>query len=243
MKNPIIKFRIKSYYFSLHLLPSLAFISLFFLLIYLGLWQIHRAVEKRKLQTQFLAQQQANPILLNKLSTLRAQQLYLPVLAEGHFDNKHNYLLDNKIYQHQIGYEVLTPFILKNNPHTILINRGWIPQGQNREKLPAITSVTKNIMLEGLAVLPQKTFSFKTIAEKKWPQRLQALTPEFLHQKHLQPFIIILTKPGPYSFMPLWQPVSLPASRHYAYAFQWFGLSLTLLIAFFISQLTRYDSP
>ncbi len=242
MKKPIIKFRLKNYYFTLYSLSSLVFISLFVLLIYLGIWQIHRAIEKRDLKMQFLAQQQANPILLNRLKKISSDQTYLSVIAEGHFDNKHSYLLDNKIYKHQIGYEVLTPFILKNNPNTILVNRGWIPQGPSRKKLPNIKSVIEDILIEGVLFRPQKTFHFKTITEEKWPQRLSALTPGFLNKKHLPPFIVVLNKPGAYSFIPLWQPIILPASRHYAYACQWFGLSLTLLIAFFMSQLTRYDS-
>ena len=241
MRIPSIKFRIKNYYFSPSLLPSLAFISLFPLLVSLAIWQIHRGDEKQHLQIQFLARQQTRPISLNKLKTIRANQAYLPVVAEGHFDNTQSFLLDNKIYQHQIGYEVLTPFILNNSPHVILVNRGWIPQGHDRKTLPLIKSVTGNITLKGLLLWPEKTFSFKTITEKKWPQRLQTLTPEFLNKKHLQPFIVVLNKPGLYSFIPLWRPVILPASRHYAYAWQWFFLSLTLLIAFFISQLTRYD--
>ena len=241
MKLRILKFRIKNYYFSPRLLPNLAFISLFPLLISLGVWQIHRGDEKHNLQIQFIERQQTKPVVLNKLKMIHVDQAYLPILAEGHFDNKQSVLLDNKIYQHQIGYEVLTPFILKNSHHVILVNRGWIPQGRDRKTLPAIKSIAKNITIEGLLFWPQKTFSFKNITEKKWPQRLQTLTPQFLKKNDLPPFIVIINKPGPYSFIPLWRPVILQASRHYAYAFQWFALSLTLLIASFISQLSAYD--
>lgn len=239
MKLSILKFRSKIYYFSLRLLPNFAFISLFSLLISLGVWQLHRGDEKHKLQRQYSEQQRAKPIALNPLNIMNANQIYSPILAEGYFDNPHTFLLDNKIYQHQMGYEVLTPFILKNSANKILVNRGWIPQGRDRETLPFIKPITENIAIKGLLLWPQKTFSFKTHPEKKWPQRLQTLTPEFLHKNHFQPFIVVLNKQGPYSFIPLWRPVIVPASRHYAYAFQWFALSLTLLIAFIISQFTR----
>jgi surfeit locus 1 family protein len=249
MKKNRSLFRFKNYYFSPSLLPSLAFISLFPLLISLGIWQIHRGEEKHRLQMQFSEQQHANPIVLNQFDTIKANQMYSPVVAEGHFDNKHSFLLENKSYQHHIGYEVFSPFILKNTAQVILVNRGWIPQGKNRKTLPREIhedysknrkSIAENITIKGALLWPQKTFSFKSSIEKKWPQRIQALTPEFLSRNNFKPFIIAIDNKQPYSFTPLWQPVvTLQASRHYAYALQWFALSITLFIAFFTSQLSR----
>ncbi|MES2142739.1 MAG: SURF1 family protein [Pseudomonadota bacterium] len=242
MRKKFAKLRIKNYFFSPKLLPCLVFFILFPLLISLGLWQIHRGKEKQLIQLQILKQRQATPIYLNQLATVAKEKIYTTVLAEGHFDNTHTFLLDNKVYQQQIGYEVLTPFIPKNSHAAILVNRGWIPQGQSRENLPLIKPIERNLTIEGLLIWPQKTFSFKTIVEKKWPQRIQTLTAKFLNQQQFKPFLIVLDKQHPYGFTPLWRPIILPASRHYAYACQWFALSLTLLIAFFTSQFARYDS-
>ncbi len=239
MQKSIINLRIKNYYFSAALLPILIFLCLFPLLISLGVWQIHRGDEKKRIQIEFDQRHGANPILLNHDDAIYGNQNYFPVLAEGRFDNKHNFLLDNKVHQHQIGYEVLTPFILKNSAYVILVNRGWIPQGKNRKILPLIKPIKGNTIITGLIVWPTKAFSFKTVAEKKWPQRIQTLDPQFLSQKHLQPFIVVVSTRQYYSFIPLWQAVTLHASRHYAYAFQWFCLSITLLIAFFTSNTSR----
>lgn len=234
MQMMTLNFHIKNYYFSTHLLPFLGFISLFSLLISLGFWQIHRGIEKQQRQIKFAQQQQAKPIRLNSLTRLTHKQVYSPIIAEGHFDNKHNFLLDNKSYHYHIGYEVLTPLILKDGT-TILVNRGWIPLGQNRSTLPLIKPIIGNISIKGLLLWPQKTFTLNQIVEKDWPRRLQTLTPEFLQQNHFKPFIILIDKLQPYSFIPLWRPVaSLLASRHYGYALQWFALSITLCIAFLL---------
>ena len=242
MRKKFTRLQIKNYVFSPKLLPCLTFCILFPLLILLGLWQIHRGEEKQHMQLQFLKQRQATPIYLNQLTTVTKKKVYRPILAEGYFDNQHTFLLDNKIYQQQVGYEVLTPFITKNSHAAILVNRGWIPQGKNRKILPRIKPVQGNLIIEGLLIWPQKTFTLKPVIEKEWPQRIQVLTEKFLKQQRFKPFLIVLDKQHPYGFIPLWRPIILSASRHYAYACQWFALSLTLLIAFFISQFARYAS-
>jgi surfeit locus 1 family protein len=242
MQTVILNFRIKNYYFSTRLLPFLVFISLFSLLISLGCWQVHRGDAKQQRQVQFSRQQQAKPIHLNSRTTLTHKQVYSPIIAEGHFDNKHSFLLDNKSYHYQIGYEVLTPFILRDGVTAILVNRGWIPLGQNRNTLPLVKPIRGNVTIKGLLLWPQKTFTLAQIVEKKWPRRLQTLTPEFLQQSHFKPFIVVIDKPQAYSFIPLWRLLaSLPASRHYGYALQWFALSVTLCIAFFLTHTVRHE--
>lgn len=234
-KKPIIGFRIKNYYFLPKLLPSLAFLSLFPFLISLGLWQIQRGQEKIRIQ-QIFEKRQTQTINLNKIKIVTKDKIYSPIVIEGKFDGRHNFLLDNKIYQHRVGYEILTPFIPQNSSVAILVNRGWIPQEKNRKILPLIKTMEGNLKIEGLLIWPEKTFHFKTNPEKKWPKRIQTITPQFLQQQQLKPFLIVLDKKYPYGFIPLWKPIVLSASRHYGYAFQWFSLSLTLLISFFITQ-------
>ncbi len=239
MKKPIIAFRVQNYYFSAAILPIFTVLTLFLLLISLGIWQIQRGNEKKMTQVSLAQQQHAAPIDLNQISTFCIKPNYSPALATGHFDNRHNFLLDNKHYNHRIGYEVLTPFIFKNNTYPILVNRGWIPRGSNRQVLPFIKAINGNISIEGALVWPVKTFSFNSPSENKWPQRIQTIDPKFLSQQHLQPFIFIVDKRQLYGFIPPWRASTLRASQHYAYAFQWFSLGITLLVAFCVSHLTH----
>jgi surfeit locus 1 family protein len=158
---------------------------------------------------------------------------------QGHFDNKHTFLLENKIYLHKVGYEILTPFILNAGQKAILVNRGWITQGIDRKHIPCIPSFAKQINLHGLIVFPSKAFSFTQANENGWPKRIQSINPEFLKKNNFKSFIFIINTPSAYSFTPIWQPISLQASRHYAYAFQWFALSITLFIAYFSTHIRR----
>ncbi len=239
MKKNILYIQFNKYCFAPTLFPSLMVIFLFPLLVYLGVWQIHRGDFKNHIQKIFSQRSLAPPIDLNQDKNIVFEKNYFPGIMQGHFDNKHTFLLDNKIYSHKVGYEILTPFILKDSQEIILVNRGWIPQGLDRKQIPKIPSLDNELKIHGLIVFPSKTFSLKQTIENGWPKRIQSIHPDFLKKNNFQPFILIINTKQDYGFIPLWQPISLQARRHYAYAFQWFGLSLTLFIAFFSTHIRR----
>jgi surfeit locus 1 family protein len=239
MKKNIVSIQFNNYCFAPTLFPSLMVILLFPILVYLGFWQIHRGNIKNQIQTTFSHRSISTPLDLNQEKKIDLEKNYFPGIMQGHFDNQHTFLLENKIYLHKIGYEILTPFILKDKQQAILVNRGWIPQGIDRKQIPKIPSWDNELMIHGLIVFPNKTFSFKQKDVHVWPKRILSINPNFLEKNNFQSFIVIINTKQDYSFTPLWQPISLQASRHYAYAFQWLALSLTLLIAFFSTHIRR----
>lgn len=239
MRRNFIYIRFNRYYFIPSFFPSLLVILLFALLFYLGIWQIHRGDLKKHIQTIFLQRLSSTPINLNKKNVIKLERNYSPAVMQGHFDNQHTFLLENQIYLHRVGYEILTPFKLNSGQKTILVNRGWVPQGIDRKRLPKISTFDNLITLRGLIVFPSKTFCFKSPYDTAWPKRIQTINPDFLKKNNFQPFIIVINNKSAYGFTPHWQPIVLPASRHYAYAFQWFGLSLTLLVVYFLMHLYR----
>jgi surfeit locus 1 family protein len=239
MKKNIFHIQFYHYYFAPTLFSSLMIILLLPLLIYLGLWQIHRGDIKNQIQKKFYQRSLSTPIDLNKAKNIDLGKNYFPGIVQGYFDNQHTFLLENRIYLHKIGYEILTPFILKDRQETILVNRGWIPQAIDRKKIPYIPLLKNKLSVQGLIVFPNKTFSFKQKDTQIWPKRILSINPNFLEKNNFQPYILVINTKQDYSFTPLWQPISLPASRHYAYAFQWLALSLTLFIAFFSTHIRR----
>ncbi len=62
------------------------------------------------------------------LKPLMQSFAYFPMEVTGHFDNDHVILIDNKIYHHRLGYQVVTPFWPVSSKVAILVNRGWMPQ-------------------------------------------------------------------------------------------------------------------
>lgn len=221
--------------------PALAFSLLLSVLLLLGFWQLHRAEEKRELLAQEQRGSNAETMQLTSetgddLNTIK----YKTTWAEGHYELKHQFLLDNQIKDGKAGYFVLTPFILKNGTKAVLVNRGWLPLGSNRTQLPDVTIVENQSVVKG------KINGFPSVgiklpgAEKPlpgWPSVVQVADSKILSDTlgyPLFPFLIELDEKSPEGYRRDWQPpvVMLP-QQHVAYAFQWFGLALTLSVLFF----------
>ncbi len=65
---------------------------------------------------------------------------YQHVTVRGHFDPARQVLLDNMPSSAgQAGYRVLTPFVRPGSAKLLLVDRGWVPLGLSRDKLPDVT--------------------------------------------------------------------------------------------------------
>jgi surfeit locus 1 family protein len=237
-------FSFGNYYFSPTWLPTLVTLLLLPLLISLGFWQLDRAVQKRALQHDYQARSLIKPLNLNQLKELPKDLRFYAAQMTGHFDNTHQFLLDNKIYQHRMGYQVLTPFILKNSNKTILINRGWIAQGSDRAHLPDIKPVVGEVTLNGIVTVPDaKAFTLGHNTENlTWPQRIEKIDLNKMTDKlgyKFFSFIVLLNSKEPYGFVRDWSPFNNNVAVHYGYAFQWFALATTLLIIFIVVNTHR----
>lgn len=222
---------------------AIATLALCCLFISLGFWQLSRAKEKETLQQQFAARLQSPPISIEQLPT-NTNLRYYPITAKGHYDNSHNILLDNKILNHQIGYEVLTPFIPNNHPRAILVNRGWIPAGSQRNKLPLITAATATTFMGYIYEPSGKPFTLGklTETEQQWPLRMQALNLNAI-STHLAlpvfPWVVLLSPNAPDGFTRDWKPINMPPSKHIGYAVQWFSFAIVLIIIFIVCRPRR----
>lgn len=232
-----IRLHFKNYYFTppwKFILLTLLFAGLF---TRLGIWQLQRAQEKNVLENTFNAQPQAAVLSLEQLTANLKSYRYYKIELTGHYDNAHSILLDNKFYQHQPGYQVLTPFIPTSGHKAVLINRGWIPATTQREQLPSISKILEPQTVRGYLYLPEKPFILGKLAENAshWPLRVQAIALEDFAQalqQPLYPFIVLLLPNTPGGFQCDWHPTSLPAYKHLGYAVQWFSFAFVLTIIF-----------
>src|SRR5688500_13624277 len=148
-------------------------VLLFPVLVRLGFWQLEREEEKIQLQNLYTERQQEAPVDLLGLDPQEDLQ-YRQVSLAGNYDNDHIFLLDNKTYQGQVGYEVIVP-LLTSNDMVVFINRGWIPQGQSREQLPEIPTISDPVALKGsvyVAVGEQFVLGAE-LASVGWPKVIQ----------------------------------------------------------------------
>lgn len=220
------------------MLPSLAALLLFPLLLSLGFWQLHRAAEKQQRLDQFAARAHQPPKPLSG-----HEPLYTPVTVTGHYDTQHAILLDNRIVNHQVGYDVLVPFLPLDHPSTLLVNMGWIPKSRSSAAFLSGRLPGDGVFqIVGLIQKPQHNFVLAHAREPlRWPWVIEDIKMTELRQaldRPLYPFILLLSSPG--GFVPHWERVvSVSPERHVGYAVQWFALALTLVIIYFKFSIRR----
>ena len=230
--------------------PTLAYLCLLPLLIALGTWQLGRSEEKRsflKQQEQGLASSeiiQLSTAIDANVDALR----YKKVQAAGHYDQAHQFLIDNQISEGKAGYFVLTPFVLQGEAQAVLVNRGWVPLNQNRSVLPDVQIKNDQTVISGrINRFPSVGIKLAgaEIPSDSWPSVLQVVDTHVLEKKlaySLFPFQIELDKELPEGFKREWQTttIMLP-EQHTAYAIQWFALAFALTLLFIWYSCKRND--
>lgn len=238
LKTILFSLRVGHWEFSPGLIPTLATLLLLPLLLFLGDWQWQRAVYKQNLLDQFAQRSRQTPQQLSNDAPN-----FTPIQVSGLYDTQHFILLDNRIVNHQVGYDVFVPFKTNQDTATsLLVNLGWIPKNYD---LSTLTGQLKNekITLQGLTEKPQRHWVLAPApnSELHWPLLVEDLRINELSRvlnRPLYPFILLLTSDS--GFTPHWNiVVSVTPERHRGYAVQWFGLALTLLFLYLKLNIRR----
>ncbi len=216
--------------------PTLVCAVLFCVLILLGFWQLHRYHWKQQLVEQYHSRLQQVPIPLGQ--AMRQGELrFQHVFVQGHYRNEDTLLLDHRMHDQRIGYEVLTPLKIKGQNKLLLVDRGWLAK-QSMPDLPAITKVENLQTISGyIKLLDEKDFILgeNTLQPQQRPLVMQRIDLEELStltKEQYLPFILRLDADQPHGFVRDWQVVNMLPQRHMAYAVQWFAMALVLLIAY-----------
>jgi len=226
------------------LISSVAVVILLPLLLYLGYWQLQRAEEKRQLQTEYDVRAR-NTLVKVEPRLQRADELqFYKVVARGSYEPDRQVLLDNRVQQGQVGYQVITPLRLENSDVRILVNRGWIPLGADRAHLPAIDTPKGSQEITGLATLPAEKF-FTLGQPEKTGQHWQTVWQNLDMSRYraavpypVQPVIILLDPESTAGgFVREWGRLDTGIAVHQGYAFQWFMLAATLIVIYVFSGL------
>ena len=178
-------------------LLSAGFIILF---IFLGNWQLSRANEKKLLLKSFAERGLLSPLNAAQLTRDMDLRFYLAQL-HGTFDNAHTLLLDNKIQDGKIGYEVYTPFKADGLPAPILIDRGFIGLGVSRQQLPAIAPIPGKVTLKGFLNSPPRYFSYGKMTDSSrdsWPLRIEYLDAKELARHLASPIFPLVLSLAPH---------------------------------------------
>lgn len=209
---------------------------LFPMLLLLGNWQLERADEKRAIAAAFKARQQQAPVSIDRIRE-DADLAFTRVELSGRFDNQRYFLLDNRVYAGQLGYEVLSPFLTAGN-QWVLVNRGWIKGGRDRRNLPEIPGVEGASRVSGsVYVPPGKPFLLaeQDFSAADWPIVAQAVEIDkfaAVLKRDLFPFVVRLDESAPGALQSNWEPINVQPEKHVGYAVQWFAMATALVIWF-----------
>jgi surfeit locus 1 family protein len=208
----------------------LASFSIFFVIVFmfLGVWQIERAAHKEGLLQAFNSEQESPPIRLTSQSPDWSR-----VFVDGIFDSSRQILIDNQIHKGKVGYKIFTPFRFDDNK-IVLVDRGWIAQGQSRSDLPQLDILEKKSRIIATVTSPEQgVLAGSELLTDEWPRVSQTKAVELIASAFKEPIldIVLVLDPGSSQITEFIQikPFAITPVKHYGYAMQWFTMSIVLL--------------
>jgi len=221
-------------------------IVLLTILVYLGTWQLGRAEEKNDLL--ILEQDKAllPPIPLEKITNPSLEKnRFTSACVDGLFIDKYTFLVDNQMFNHQVGYRVLTPLQSPGLEKWVLIDRGWIPLGKSRDELPKIKNIFGlqhvcgliSTISSGIILHPDQINK-----DSSWPVVIQTVNYKFIQEQANHPMYEFLLQINSedvehFKYPPMQSIVN--SDKHIAYAIQWFLFALLLIFYFLYASIER----
>lgn len=236
----LIDLKIAGYRLRAGLWPTFATLLLLPVLISLGMWQLHRAQEKRLLQAEFDRRQDEPPAPFALYHEPAEQLRFRRVVMHGYYEPKYQFLLDNRVEQGQVGYYVLTPLRIDGSDTRVLVNRGWVALGSSRETLPRIDTPEATVDVTGIVTIPD-VHGFHLGSARPpgsgWQPVWEYLDPaEYARSVPfaVQPVVVLLDPDSPAGgFRRQWARLDAGITTHEGYAVQWFSLA-SALVAIYI---------
>jgi len=221
-------------------IPILVFGLIFSCLLFLGSWQLDRADRKQALLEQQKLRKNQYPIELDVSEYTNRDYRYQRVVLRGVYDGEHQFLIDNRVINGVVGFFVMTPLHLHVDGRSVLVNRGWVPLGGDRKKLPQVSVDSGEVTVTGIIDrFPSVglTLAGASTPSQGWPSVVQVVDGSILSEVlgySLLPFQVLLDQDVGQGYYRHWNfESSMPPWKHRAYAFQWFALAIMLVILFF----------
>lgn len=237
------------YRFKVKVVPTVAVLLLLPILISLGFWQLGRAQEKLALQRAFLERGTLEPLALGTALLDPVHHDFRLAEGGGVFEPAFQILLDNRVHRGRAGYHVVTPFRVDGSNTRILVNRGWIAWGEDRQRLPDISTPTQRLRVFGRLRRPAERYftledeSALTGMDLVW-QNLNLERYRDAVGVPIQPLVLYLDAGDAQvgGFVREWPKYQDAwVDRHKGYAFQWFALAAVVVVLYLLGNVSRRD--
>jgi len=242
--------RIGKYNFRPTWFLSIMAVALVVVALILANWQFNRADQKRLIEHKRALNSSQDKIRLSKRDTDVDALLYRDAEVVGQYDLMQQFLLENQKYKGVPGYHVFTPFRLKGTDVWILINRGWVKQGQDRKFLPPLKAETGIVSLEGkIENVPGIGMKMGEPGQRDgvWPKRVTYIELPWIEVEtkyHYLPYVLYQTKGKDFGLVRDWKQrfeakERMTPEKHTGYAVQWLSLGLLVIIMFLVLSLKK----
>lgn len=229
------------------LVPTIITLVVFVILFRLGWWQLERAEEKRLELAQYDEQGSGRAVELEYYLKTQKPIQHAHVEITGKVLSQQTFYWDNRIKDGVVGYEVVTPVM--TNVGVVMVNFGWVPATDRRSVLPMVNLPSDVSSLPVVMVIPKNNVFIKeTLGDgDTWPKLVQQLDLS-VFEKHsdvsLLPYVGFVNHDFNGQLRNNFEPVVMPPEKHIAYAVQWFGLAIAVLIVFYfaVKKINRNDS-
>lgn len=224
--------------------PFIAALILALVGIALGNWQQGRATYKLAVQEKLASLATEAPVALGSTPTPVAGLEYRHVSVTGEFVDAWPLFLANRPMAGRPGYYLVMPFKIAGSNTHVLVMRGWLPRAAEYGKLPAFTTPSGTVTIEGIVVASAGQVMDLGEAAPLAPKAIvQNIDPQGVARATgllLQPFFVQQTgpdEPGEVDGMLLrvWPSPSSGIDKHRGYAFQWYALAVMAILFFVVT--------
>ncbi len=214
-------------------------------LIALGLWQLEREQQKIVTEKVYETRNASEPIDVSSIDWASSDLNWIAVRATGFFDNTRQLLLDNRILNSVVGYEVLAPFY--TDGRVLLVNRGWIAQGQSRQSLPELALTEDRVTITGHIYVPDGELMILGSEEavtESWPKVIQSVDIQTLSSVMDEAFethVVRLDENSTAVLQTNWTAINMRPEVHRAYAVQWFLMASVLMFLYLFFSIRKLE--
>jgi cytochrome oxidase assembly protein ShyY1 len=226
--------------------------------ITLGNWQLRRAEFKENLARTIASKENLFPLSASEKSWQLNEAIYHQMVAKGVWLNSEGVWLENRPHPKgrdpktgiTTGFNLVMPLKIKvhQQEYIIWVNRGWAPRSfTQRDLVPKILDVNTIIQIKGVVLADAgKTYNFgeENYASASDGKKLvQNLNIENLSKKlnlPYQPFVLRQESSEDSDGLDRnWPRMDSGASKHNAYALQWYALSLMTFLFWLITGIRK----
>lgn len=235
-------------HFNFRWIPALATLVGLAVLVYLGLWQAGKGDRLEAELAQREARAHLGPLQVGAaLVDVQAVQ-DAPIRVTGQYDPEGQFFWDNRQLDGKPGLNVITPLRIAGSQTRILVNRGWVAWPHGRDVLPSVAVPLGDVTVKGIAYVPwtKKFFLMPETPVAQGALRLRVDLAAIAAQSGhvLQPVVLLQDQDNATDHLVRrWDPPENRVDKHRAYAFQWFGMALALVIFYLLASVRRRPKP